>query len=63
MDACKLMGYRTYYDQVIYDQLEHQTYKVTDTVDVATFKDYIQVSIKYMAGGYTNSTCCMQTKK
>ncbi|XP_018426288.1 PREDICTED: putative uncharacterized protein CXorf58 homolog [Nanorana parkeri] len=42
MDACKLMGHRTYYDQVIYDQLEHQTYKITDTVDVATVKDYMQ---------------------
>ncbi|XP_040194195.1 putative uncharacterized protein CXorf58 homolog isoform X3 [Rana temporaria] len=42
VDACKLMGHRTYYDQVIYDQLEHQTYKVTDAVDVATFKDYMQ---------------------
>ncbi|XP_072284484.1 uncharacterized protein CXorf58 homolog [Pyxicephalus adspersus] len=42
MDACKLMGHRTYYDQVIYDQLEHQTYKITDPVDVATFKDYMQ---------------------
>ncbi|KAM5180160.1 uncharacterized protein CXorf58 homolog [Mantella aurantiaca] len=42
VDACKLMGHRTYYDQMIYDQLEYQTYKVTDAVDVATFKDYMQ---------------------
>lgn len=41
-DACKLMGNRTYYEQMIYDQLEHQQYRITDVVDVATFKDYMQ---------------------
>ncbi|XP_068126160.1 uncharacterized protein CXorf58 homolog isoform X2 [Hyperolius riggenbachi] len=41
-DACKLMGHRVYYKQVICDQIEYQKYKVTDTVDVATVKDYMQ---------------------
>ncbi|XP_075710172.1 uncharacterized protein CXorf58 homolog isoform X2 [Rhinoderma darwinii] len=41
-DACKLMGHRTYYEQMICDQLEHQKYRITDVVDVATFKDYMQ---------------------
>ncbi|KAG9485738.1 hypothetical protein GDO78_008693 [Eleutherodactylus coqui] len=41
-DACKLMGHRTYYGQMICDQLEHQKYRITDVVDVATFKDYMQ---------------------
>ncbi|XP_069800467.1 uncharacterized protein CXorf58 homolog isoform X2 [Dendropsophus ebraccatus] len=41
-DACKLMGHRTYYEQMICDQLEHQKYKITEVVDVATFKDYMQ---------------------
>ncbi|XP_056414560.1 uncharacterized protein CXorf58 homolog isoform X2 [Hyla sarda] len=41
-DACKLMGNRTYYEQMICDQLEHQKYRITDVVDVATFKDYMQ---------------------
>lgn len=41
-DACKLMGHRTYYEQMICDQLEHQQYRITDVVDVATFKDYMQ---------------------
>ncbi|KAG8590060.1 hypothetical protein GDO81_006614 [Engystomops pustulosus] len=42
IDACKLMGNRMYYEQMICDQLEHQKYRVTDVVDVATFKDYMQ---------------------
>ncbi|KAM4797136.1 uncharacterized protein CXorf58 homolog [Rhinophrynus dorsalis] len=41
-DACKLMGHRAYYDQIIYDELEHQKHKITDVVDIATMKDYMQ---------------------
>ncbi|XP_063812299.1 uncharacterized protein CXorf58 homolog [Pseudophryne corroboree] len=41
-DACKLMGHRAYYEQLICDQLEYQKHRITDVVDVATFKDYMQ---------------------
>ncbi|KAG8450625.1 hypothetical protein GDO86_003049 [Hymenochirus boettgeri] len=41
-DACKLMGNRTYYEQIISDELEYQRYKITDMGDVATVKDYMQ---------------------
>ncbi|XP_069493382.1 uncharacterized protein CXorf58 homolog isoform X2 [Ambystoma mexicanum] len=41
-DACKLMGHRTFYDQMILDQLQHQKQKVTDLIDIATVKDYMQ---------------------
>ncbi|XP_031752061.1 putative uncharacterized protein CXorf58 homolog, partial [Xenopus tropicalis] len=41
-DACKLMGHRAYYDQMIYDELEYQKHKITDIVDVATVKDYVK---------------------
>ncbi|KAM4044508.1 LOW QUALITY PROTEIN: uncharacterized protein CXorf58 homolog [Anomaloglossus baeobatrachus] len=41
-DAFKIMGHRVYYEQMICDQLEHQKYRITDVVDVATFKDYMQ---------------------
>ncbi|XP_041439543.1 putative uncharacterized protein CXorf58 isoform X2 [Xenopus laevis] len=41
-DACKLMGPRAYYDQMIYDELEYQKHKITDMVDVATVKDYVK---------------------
>ncbi|XP_044139886.1 putative uncharacterized protein CXorf58 homolog isoform X1 [Bufo gargarizans] len=41
-DACKLMGHRVYYEQMICDQLEYEKYRITDVVDVATFKDYMQ---------------------
>ncbi|KAM4701781.1 uncharacterized protein CXorf58 homolog [Discoglossus pictus] len=42
VDACKLMGHRAYYDQMICDEIDHQTYKITDLMDVATLKDYMQ---------------------
>ncbi|CAJ0925794.1 unnamed protein product [Ranitomeya imitator] len=42
IDAFKLMGHRAYYEQMICDQLDHQKYRITDLVDVATFKDYMQ---------------------
>ncbi|XP_031815343.1 putative uncharacterized protein CXorf58 homolog isoform X3 [Sarcophilus harrisii] len=41
VDACKLMGNRKYYDQIIQDQLQFQKYKVADEVDVVTMKDYM----------------------
>ncbi|XP_075052675.1 uncharacterized protein CXorf58 homolog [Mixophyes fleayi] len=41
-DACKLMGHRAYYEQMICDQLDYQKHRITDVVDVATFKDYMQ---------------------
>uniref|UniRef100_A0A8C5WLB2 Uncharacterized protein n=1 Tax=Leptobrachium leishanense TaxID=445787 RepID=A0A8C5WLB2_9ANUR len=41
-NACKLMGHRTYYEQMICDELEHQQHRITDMVDVATLKDYMQ---------------------
>ncbi|XP_074157017.1 uncharacterized protein CXorf58 homolog isoform X1 [Sminthopsis crassicaudata] len=41
VDACKLMGNRKYYDQIIQDQLQFQKYKVADEIDVVTMKDYM----------------------
>ncbi|KAM9320280.1 uncharacterized protein CXorf58 homolog [Gastrophryne carolinensis] len=41
-DARKVMGHRAYFEQVIYDHVDYQKNKVTDIVDVATFKDYMQ---------------------
>ncbi|XP_074070344.1 uncharacterized protein CXorf58 homolog isoform X2 [Macrotis lagotis] len=41
VDACKLMGNRKYYDQIIQDQLHFQTYKIADEIDVVTMKDYM----------------------
>ncbi|MEE6469291.1 hypothetical protein FKM82_008568 [Ascaphus truei] len=41
-DACKLMGQRAYYDQMICDEQEYQKRKITDVMDVATLKDYMQ---------------------
>ncbi|XP_078513912.1 uncharacterized protein CXorf58 homolog [Lissotriton helveticus] len=41
-DACKLMGHRMFYSQMIGDQLLHQKQKITDLIDIATMKDYMQ---------------------
>ncbi|XP_029459273.1 putative uncharacterized protein CXorf58 homolog isoform X1 [Rhinatrema bivittatum] len=42
VDACRLMGYRTYYHQMIRDEVQHLKYKITDIIDVATMKDYMK---------------------
>ncbi|XP_075769421.1 uncharacterized protein CXorf58 homolog isoform X4 [Pelodiscus sinensis] len=42
VDACKLMGHRKYYDQMIWDELQYQNHKIIDETDVATVKDYMQ---------------------
>ncbi|XP_053562340.1 uncharacterized protein CXorf58 homolog [Bombina bombina] len=41
-DACKMMGHRAYYDQMICDELDYQKNRITDIMDVATLKDYMQ---------------------
>ncbi|XP_025959174.1 uncharacterized protein CXorf58 homolog [Dromaius novaehollandiae] len=40
-DACKLMGYRKYYEQIVQDELQYQKQRITDETDVATMKDYM----------------------
>ncbi|EMP25645.1 hypothetical protein UY3_17233 [Chelonia mydas] len=42
VDACRLMGHRKYYDQMIQDELQYQNHKIIDETDVATVKDYMQ---------------------
>ncbi|XP_077199142.1 uncharacterized protein CXorf58 homolog isoform X2 [Paroedura picta] len=42
VDACKLMGYRKYYKQILQDELNFKRYGVIDQIDVATVKDYMQ---------------------
>ncbi|XP_076820388.1 uncharacterized protein CXorf58-like isoform X1 [Clavelina lepadiformis] len=41
-DACKLMGHRKFYDQMIIDACQFEKDKITDEVDVTTVKDYMQ---------------------
>ena len=43
-DACRMMGNRKFYDQLLLDTCQHQQMKVTDPVDVTTVKDYMKVS-------------------
>ncbi|KAJ6650766.1 hypothetical protein lerEdw1_004049 [Lerista edwardsae] len=42
VDACRLMGYRKYYNQILQDELDYKKYGITDEIDVATIKDYMQ---------------------
>uniref|UniRef100_A0A8D2IYF5 Uncharacterized protein n=1 Tax=Varanus komodoensis TaxID=61221 RepID=A0A8D2IYF5_VARKO len=46
-DACKLMGYRKYYNQMLQDELQYKKYGIIDEMDVATIKDYMKY-ISYM---------------
>ncbi|XP_002736551.1 uncharacterized protein CXorf58-like [Saccoglossus kowalevskii] len=41
-DACRLMGHRNFYDQMITDACQHDKSKITDEIDVTTMKDYMQ---------------------
>lgn len=42
------MGYRNYYKQILQDELQFKRYGITDEIDVATVKDYMQVSNIHM---------------
>jgi len=45
-EACKIMGHRKFYDQMIVDACQFEKDKITDEVDVTTVKDYMQVWCK-----------------
>ncbi|XP_041483306.1 putative uncharacterized protein CXorf58 [Lytechinus variegatus] len=42
VDACREMGHRKFYDQMIADTCQHERDKITDEIDVTTVKDYMQ---------------------
>ena len=42
-DACRMMGNRKFYDQLLLDTCQHQQMKITDAVDITTVKDYMKV--------------------
>ncbi|PIK56092.1 hypothetical protein BSL78_06988 [Apostichopus japonicus] len=41
-DACRMMGHRLFYDQMIADTCQQEQDQITDEVDVTTTKDYMQ---------------------
>nr|XP_002119481.1 putative uncharacterized protein CXorf58 [Ciona intestinalis]XP_026690704.1 putative uncharacterized protein CXorf58 [Ciona intestinalis] len=41
-DACRLMGHRKFYDQLIVDACQYEKDKITDEMDITTVKDYMQ---------------------
>uniref|UniRef100_A0A9L0RUH7 Chromosome X CXorf58 homolog n=1 Tax=Equus caballus TaxID=9796 RepID=A0A9L0RUH7_HORSE len=42
VDACKIMGKKKFYHQIMEDEHLFQKFKVTDEIDVVTLKDYMQ---------------------
>ncbi|XP_038049860.1 putative uncharacterized protein CXorf58 [Patiria miniata] len=56
VDACRMMGHRKFYDQLIADTCQHERDKITSEVDVTTVKDYMKYLSKldempsYMGG-------------
>ncbi|XP_008270672.1 uncharacterized protein CXorf58 homolog isoform X1 [Oryctolagus cuniculus] len=43
-DACKIMGKKKFYNQIMEDERLFQKFKVTDHIDIVTMKDYMQYS-------------------
>lgn len=41
-DACRMMGHRLFYDQMISDTCQQEQDQITDEIDVTTTKDYMQ---------------------
>ncbi|RDD39242.1 putative uncharacterized protein CXorf58 [Trichoplax sp. H2] len=41
-DACKMMGYRKFYDQMIADAWDRECHEITDEIDVVTLQDYLK---------------------
>ncbi|XP_048652456.1 uncharacterized protein CXorf58 homolog [Marmota marmota marmota] len=44
VDACKIMGKKKFYQQIMEDEHIFQKFKVTDHVDIVTMQDYMQYS-------------------
>lgn len=43
VDACKIMGKKKFYHQIMEDERLFQKFKITDEIDIVTLKDYMQV--------------------
>ncbi|KAM6143214.1 uncharacterized protein CXorf58 homolog [Erethizon dorsatum] len=59
IDACKMMGKKKFYEQIMEDERLFQKFKVTDYVDIVTTQDYMQYSslldeIPASSGGKNN---------
>nr|XP_006213069.1 putative uncharacterized protein CXorf58 homolog [Vicugna pacos] len=42
VDACKMMGEKKFYHQIMEDEHLFQKFKITDKIDIVTLKDYVQ---------------------
>ncbi|KAK1169389.1 putative uncharacterized protein CXorf58 isoform X1 [Acipenser oxyrinchus oxyrinchus] len=42
VDACRMMGHRRFFDQIILDEIQRQRKKVVDEIDVTSMKEYMQ---------------------
>uniref|UniRef100_A0A8C2UP05 Chromosome X open reading frame 58 n=2 Tax=Chinchilla lanigera TaxID=34839 RepID=A0A8C2UP05_CHILA len=59
IDACKMMGRKKFYEQIMEDERLSQKFRITDHVDIVTTQDYMQYSslldeIPASSGGRNN---------
>ncbi|MGH0183360.1 UNVERIFIED_CONTAM: hypothetical protein FKN15_012008 [Acipenser sinensis] len=45
VDACRMMGHRRFFDQIILDEIQRQRKKIVDEIDVTSLKEYMQSSM------------------
>ncbi|MGH0181502.1 UNVERIFIED_CONTAM: hypothetical protein FKN15_006864 [Acipenser sinensis] len=45
VDACRMMGHRRFFDQIILDEIQRQRKKIVDKIDVTSLKEYMQSSM------------------
>ncbi|XP_057575130.1 uncharacterized protein CXorf58 homolog isoform X1 [Hippopotamus amphibius kiboko] len=59
VDACKIMGKKKFYHQIMEDECLFQKFRITDEIDIVTLQDYMQYSslldeIPASSGGRNN---------
>ncbi|KAB1253328.1 putative uncharacterized protein CXorf58 [Camelus dromedarius] len=64
VDACKMMGEKKFYHQIMEDEHLFQKFKITKKIDIVTLKDYVQklglrVLHWYGQGDYEHGTNCV----
>uniref|UniRef100_A0A8D2DQQ8 Uncharacterized protein n=1 Tax=Sciurus vulgaris TaxID=55149 RepID=A0A8D2DQQ8_SCIVU len=61
VDACKIMGKKKFYQQIMEDEHLFQKFKVTDHVDIVTMQDYMQELQKNAASAKKQETIIIST--
>ncbi|XP_022416187.1 putative uncharacterized protein CXorf58 homolog isoform X2 [Delphinapterus leucas] len=61
VDACKIMGKKKFYHQIMEDERLFQKFKITDEIDIVTLKDYMQELKMDTPGTKQNETMVFST--